>query len=920
MKEARGALRALLAAGVAVVMATAASAATAEPNTYGLVKKDIGKAPEPGVGPSGTSSGVITESLFSVHYSAHPPAHGEFQVDITFTKPRPVLRPGEIIELGCHATASYSGNDMGYIGAGGKWLAEGNVEVLETTNAYAGWSGQDGKFYPSGDCKLRIKIPAGGGIIRLISAPGGYAWGTGGIWNPCIYTYQWNAPPIETDATSPPAVSEGDQTKPEDQKTTLSAIDAREFVAADIHFPLVVAEGDLRTGTLANLGREVAGVAADGASLLLLRAATARPGTATFFKAMAGGGLHPLIGDPFSSPGANSLEVRTRPVIIDGRERHMAFALYRPPDSFGPGNSKPVVQLEVRVAIDPVSGVASPSAPGPVSTIELPIVPAPIVLVHGTYDTPKMCWQTHEEIDDAPESMERHLRRAGYGDVFAVDWEATNGMGDPSSFVDNETTVWRNAGGIRDALAAMRARGIAATRADLICHSQGGVISRVYARGHSLMTALAADHPHYRDPDACARQGCWYHRADNHARGDIHRLITISTTHRGSDACLLFKGLDRFYAERVATDPTAEAVAKSLVVDLFRMVVDRTMSGITSQGFLNQMPGSLELRGIGPTRIPSHAIACVADDATMKSARPDPSGLTKGMGNYYGKLFTIYTAVPTDVIAFALEQIAPPGDAQRFRELAEQFAKSLILDMTEVNTFQPRPPSLECATSVECRDRMIFHLRRAIFQHDENDCTVALNSSFAGIGEPYRTRIPGVLHGYAPRYVAVQRRVIELLADQGALFDPDGFPAAYHDGAGPGPTTPRRRDPVVSTDGGSRVLDVGAAVSQPAVGLRSRAPATGAAGFAGSWDTDMGRIVLTVDGNTVRGTYQQGQGALTGSLSAGNVAFTYRLGAESGTGELTLAADGASFQGFYLMPLEDGSALRVALQGFRVGD
>ncbi len=494
------------------------------------------------------------------------------------------------------------------------------------------------------------------------------------------------------------------------------------------------------------------GIAADGVSLLVLRAPASKAGTATFSVGGAGGALYPLEGQvPLKSKGATSVNVQTH----QSNGKHYALALYRPPTYFGNGTTSKPLDFKVKFA------------GGSEASLSMRLVPPPVVLVHGTYDNPKFCYEDHADEDDTQTNLAPMLRSRGY-DVTTVDWEETNGNKDPSEFQHNRMTVYKNAGGIKDALEATRRKGIIVTQADVICHSQGGAIARTYARGYPFSTSLPPTHPHYTDPAKCraGEELCWYHRADNNFTGDIHRLITISTTHRGSHVLNVFKGLATY------PDKTADEIIEKAMVSTFLYGVDKGISGITTGGVLNQIPDSLELQLIGPTPIPAHAIACVASNEDLRNQRPDSNsehefGSVVGLGKYWNKLRKICLGTSTDARDFLFLKLCklagengmpdPDGELARYRYLVSK----VRVDENGTN---------------DRMDALIYQMRKIVFQGLENDCTVSIKSSFGGLADPYRTRVPNVLHGWAPRYRAIQLRVLKLLVSDGTDFDYNGFP------------------------------------------------------------------------------------------------------------------------------------------------
>ena len=509
----------------------------------------------------------------------------------------------------------------------------------------------------------------------------------------------------------------------------LAAIDCHAFhpaeVMAGLDFPLTGAN-DTVFARLSNEKGGLGAVAADGVSLVLIRAKAGSAETVHFSVAGVGGWLYPLVGDPFRKTGVSTLDVPTSQVVGE----HLAFALYRPPSSYG----------------------ASPAAHVPITfearagdqkrTLNVWLVRPPVVLVHGTYDNPLECWEKIEEGDESKVSMQEFLLAHNIR-PYCVDWEATNGSKNPSDFRTNQKAVYQNKDGIKFAIARYRANGIAVTQADVVCHSQGGVIARVYARGFPLDKVMHVDDAHFTNPEACAQDGCWYHRAENYCQGDIHRLITISSTHRGSDVCRLFNAYDKYTKTHgFATSNSMESVW----LDLFCAYVNEYESGIKTGGFYNQTPASRELIEIGPTPIPSHAIACVADDHDVETGHG---------GSYYTRLLKIWLATPADQMAWALDHMQPANKDDDGKNLL--YLLHLGLKQADI----------------------VKYLRAAVFNHDENDVTVAMTSSFGGMSPAYRTKLEHVLHGWAPRYVKVQQRVLQLLTDDGALFDRNGFPNPY---------------------------------------------------------------------------------------------------------------------------------------------
>lgn len=484
----------------------------------------------------------------------------------------------------------------------------------------------------------------------------------------------------------------------------------------------------------------IQGIATDNASFAIVRVLSPSAGKVRISLKQKDGALYPLSGNPYKSAGSDFVETQTVTLPAKGdsvKPTFAAFAIYRPP-------SYPVNYLGARVEFKVDVTPTAPNNSAMSEEANLRLVRPPVVLVHGTYDDPKECWQTINDKDQSKMSMEKWLQSIGFDYVTCVDWKDTNGHKDPSSFETNQKSIWQNKNGIYTAIDNMRQNGIIATQADVIAHSQGGVISRVYARGYNLNTPLPPSHPHYNDPVACSKLGCWFHTKENHYLGSMHRLITISATHMGSDVCRLFLAYDK-YKDTIGG-------VKGHWLGLFNWYVDNFEQATSTQGFLNQAPGSLELQQIGPTPVASHGIAGVS---TQKDYMYQYEGF------YYARLYKIWYATPINALYKCLVDLGQTVNAVNIKVLYDSYYP------------------LETVLSNKKLAPLLEELRLAVFQNQENDCTVGKLSSWGGLEEPFRTRIEGVIHSYEPRYPSIQLRIAELLTNNGSLFDPRGFPNPY---------------------------------------------------------------------------------------------------------------------------------------------
>jgi pimeloyl-ACP methyl ester carboxylesterase len=543
---------------------------------------------------------------------------------------------------------------------------------------------------------------------------------------------------------------------------------------------------------------------------------------------------------------------------------YYTIALYTPPAEFGQetvetlaasrllGTLKPPGQRSVWIKI---TWEDERTQRQYTSAKEIILQRPPVVLVHGTYDNGRDCWNWSKEDEhylkapDAYQSeknLKEQLKNRGFS-VYIVNFEATNGSvqsDEPldqvrarsgavseedffrahrsrqgSHFRDNEKIVWdggrqgdpERGQGIKAALEEFREKGIAATQADVVGHSMGGVLIRVYAKGIPL------DAPHQRNRQYT---GDWYRRRDNFGAGDINRIITIGSTHMGSH----MSGFLQHYSyygeaeppdgeEKAPLNPIPAAVLRnanywswarglgSVIWTLGNMATGQFPRG----AFTDQIPGSEALMGIGSTRVPAHAIAGVATPADLDLFKD--IGGKKGL--YRTRMELLWDHTPGWFLCEILKQLVQPHDAaileeilRKIEELKENIREAAnkiagiddewltprpsrnIKSMTQENKLMFEK-ILEYRKALEMlEEKGKLRLMAAVFGNDYTDYTVSLSSQLGGLEKPYVTIIPedyrnatnGVLHGYEPRHKDVQKRVIELLEGGMEPFCEEGFP------------------------------------------------------------------------------------------------------------------------------------------------
>ncbi len=516
-------------------------------------------------------------------------------------------------------------------------------------------------------------------------------------------------------------------------------------------------------------------------------------------------------------------------------ERHYGFGLYSTPQDFG-STSSAARTIYIGIKWEP-DRVQNPN--GKIREQEKPVtlVRAPVILQHGTYDNADYCWRQYPqdeiEIADYPPdhgSMYDFLLGQGFRlpdgkpAVFTVNYEneIVNGYtrgkfmssglqkhertvevdGESvgsSSFVNLSHVLWENPGGIRDAIQEYRKAGLAATQADVICHSLGGLVARLHIRGAHLFNRGPQKDNELPDPSKPVEQTVWYYRPDNFMKGDVHRLITLCTTHKGSDApgmLIPYQVLSEQKDARALLGLEAHAPIPTLrAADLTEPgdigILDRKLVEVllhfvakdTGMGgaFIDQQPGSKALGAIGPTPVPSHAIAGICQDEDLDTFK----------GFYWERLRKIYLLTPYDIIERVLRtrrhgsaSYAALVKAGRLQDRAEQATRATMFSGSTA------PPGSVPEFKLK---NTLGVFRSVIFGNQTNDCTVRLESALGGL-TPGKdaTIIDHVLHGYAPTYPAVQKRILELLRGGFQDFNPAGFPPAggQTQDEPPGPVTP----------------------------------------------------------------------------------------------------------------------------------
>ncbi|MFZ1700134.1 MAG: alpha/beta hydrolase [Pyrinomonadaceae bacterium] len=238
-----------------------------------------------------------------------------------------------------------------------------------------------------------------------------------------------------------------------------------------------------------------------------------------------------------------------------------AFALYTPPKNFGYSTaSGRNVKLKVTYTM--------PKAPDPlVNEQDIALMKPPVTFVHGLWSGKGTWGRPYAE----------GSVYGGQYNIHFIDYAELSSR----SFAELGTELKL---GISDIVKDLRRRKIAATRVNVVGHSMGGLVARQF----------------FADEN-----GKRFFRKDNFGQGDIYKLITLGTPHFGSPVAWLAVTMrDQKY------NPFA-VIASDIGLDISGGAID------------SLCPGSIDLRNLGVTHIPSHTVRAWNFDSRVKGLSID---------------------------------------------------------------------------------------------------------------------------------------------------------------------------------------------------------------------------------------------------------------------------------------------------------
>lgn len=306
-------------------------------------------------------------------------------------------------------------------------------------------------------------------------------------------------------------------------------------------------------GELAVRGEARQGAAADGVTRVLARARVNGPGDVTF---SLDGGTAPQDGG-FDQVGGNGRNGSVTVSAVQTSAGYEAFALYRTPDEFNRGGDTNARDRTVTFLsrFVPTGGGSAVE-----SRFTFKLVRPPLVFLHGLWADPGT-WKFPLVRDSRFPS----IRLADYRSTFARSF-ATNSQ---------VARVW-----IHTAVDDLRRQRIASTQADVVGHSMGGILGRIWTTSGD------------------------YKRDDNLRAGDIRKLFTLDTPHTGSPLANLLDNLRHDF------------LLGDLAVRFFRRIEHPIDEGAIE----DLAKGSPAIGGIAPAPVPAHVFVGIGGSDALEEA------------------------------------------------------------------------------------------------------------------------------------------------------------------------------------------------------------------------------------------------------------------------------------------------------------
>lgn len=342
---------------------------------------------------------------------------------------------------------------------------------------------------------------------------------------------------------------------------------------------------------LSTCGGSVAGTVTDGVSQLLLRTVAGLQGTACYS----------IVSD---SPSDQGLIVSPVTSTQTAGDLDYGFSFYQAPAQYE--DTADSRQVTIEFAFAPNIGNSNTTF----ITATLSVIRPPVVLIHGLWSN-KSDWQP--------------AIWTSRGDLYptsVANYENTNASNFSVNYPSVQTFV---ANGLQSA----RDLGYAASQVDVVAHSMGGILTRLYATSPA------------------------YYRPDNFDRGDIRRLVTLDTPHFGASLANLIISLN---ANSLAFQRLFSFVDTAGSVPFIRSMFQGldVIDPIINQGAICDLAeNSPALEGLSSgTPLPSQVITATGGPAGTPTGGPYWSYLENALTAQYCFPVSVLTCLPTPLYIF----------------------------------------------------------------------------------------------------------------------------------------------------------------------------------------------------------------------------------------------------------------------------
>lgn len=252
---------------------------------------------------------------------------------------------------------------------------------------------------------------------------------------------------------------------------------------------------------LAICGSDANGVVSDGVSQLLLRIQSGLEGQACYSIASTS-----MLDQGTVSPSVTNTQ--------GAGDFNYGFALYQAPAQYGDNSANR--QVDVQFSFAPSGGTTNTTT----TTATLTVIRPPVVLIHGLWSN-QGAWSG---------GTANWFRSDPSYQTYVADYGSTNAANFSVNFPNVQNWVASGLQQVRDL-------GFAATQADVVGHSMGGILTRLYV-GSSQ-----------------------YLRNDNFNLGDIHRLVTLDTPHAGASLANLIVSMSANSTAFAVLGPVVSGIA-----------------------------------------------------------------------------------------------------------------------------------------------------------------------------------------------------------------------------------------------------------------------------------------------------------------------------------------------------------------------